>query len=590
MVKFRGTIIVVILCTLLTACQGGLGLEELRRQQYNIEREEGSYDVDYDVLDRGPVKGGTLKMFSTKPDTFHPLLTKNIYTSDFLSFVYEGLTRLDEKQQAVPVLSDHWSVSGDGLIWNFHIRDSVKWHDGQTLTAHDVEFTVKTLLTSGMDSVYKPFLLNIVTYAAVDSSNFKIVISKPNSFTPEMMTFPIIQENQLKQEDTLTVPGGFQPIGTGPYRFVSYTEGESAVLKYNEGWWYAAEEGFDIQKSMYLETILMNVFVNPDDAMGAFQAGEIDITTIEASDYVKYKGRTDLVIKRYTSRDYEFLALNLKNPVIADEFARKAIALAIDRDRLVNDILPGEAEAAAMPVLPSSWISDIEESNDATGNIYNDVVTNTTDGAINTSGAAIEAKTPKEALLAGGWKESKQGYYKFIGGMRRYLKVEIIVNSTNSTRVRAAEKICSMLEQAGITAECKQLGWSDLLTTLNTGKYDIAFTGCRIPQIPDISYLYSSNYLPSQLPAKPESARNIAGYFSLQVDEYIEALFRENSVDRKRTIYSKLMDTISKDTPYIGLYFLRDAMVYSKNIKGPIKPDTWNRYYDMTHWYKPELP
>lgn len=567
MKKSRVLILLFAFSFLLTACQSGLGLEHMQLQQYDSNNGDNEYKADYDILDKGPVAGGALNLFTTKPDTLNPILTKNTYTSDFLSFIYEGLTKLDEKQQAVPQLSDAWSVSADGLIWNFHIRDGIKWQDGQPFTAADVEFTIRALLNPGIDSVYKPLLLNVATCAAVDSSNIKLVLEKPNSFMPEMMTFPIIPKHQFKQKDVLSASKNFQPVGTGAYKFLSYTEKEKVVLKSDKNWWYLNDKSNNPKEGMYIETININVFNNPDEAMGAFQTGEIDAVGIEASDFAKYKGRTDLIIKKYTSRDFEFLTFNLNNPVIADNYARKAIALAIDRDDLIKDILLGEAEAAEMPVLPVSWLSGME--------------------GISTGTAVL---TPKEVLQAGGWKESKQGYYKVLGSVRKYLKVELIVNSNNSIRLRAAQKIRSQLEQAGITATCTQLGWNDLLTKLNTAKYDIAFIGCRITQIPDISYMYSNSYLSAALPVKYENVRNVSGYFNIQVDNYITSIFSENSTDKRKALYKAAKEQIINDTPYLGLYFLRNAMVYSKNLRGPLNPDTWNHYNKMTSWYKPELP
>lgn len=594
MKKPKWLILELVIICLLTACQSGLGPEQLQLQQYYGDNDAEQYKADFDILDKGPVAGGVLNLFTTEPDTLNPILTKNTYTSDFLNFIYEGLTRLDEKQKAVPQLSDSWSVSGDGLVWNFHLRDGVRWQDGQPLTTDDVEFTIQTLLNPGVDSVYKPLLLNVAACAAVDSSNVKLVLEKPNSFMPEMMTFPIIPKHQFKQIDVLSASKNFQPVGTGPYKYVSQTENKKVELRSNTNWWYLNTEGSTAKDGMYIETINMNIFSNPNEAIGAFQTGEIDAVGIETSDFAKYKGRTDLIIKKYTSRNFEFLAFNLKNPVIADNYARKAIALAIDRNSIINDILPGDAEASEMPVLPDSWISEIEGISIGTAAVNSvpvssnqaEVTKNDTDVETN----AIAVKTPKEALQLGGWKESKQGYYKMLGGVRKYLKVELIVNSNNSIRVRAAQEVCAQLEQAGITAVCIQINWNDLLTKLNTAKFDIAFTGCRIPQIPDISYLYSNSYLPAALPAQYESARNVSGYFNMQVDAYVTAMFSENDQDSRKALYKSAKQLVLNDTAYLGLYFLRNAMVYSKNIRGPLYPNTWNRYDDITHWYKPEIP
>ncbi len=612
--KLRGLVFLFVICFILSACQYGPGLDQLQIAQYNSISNTDEYTGDYDILDKGPVSGGVLNLFTTEPDTFNPVLTKNTYVSDFLSLIYEGLTNLNDKQQAVPKLSDDWTVSTDGLIWNFHIRDHVKWQDGEPFTASDVEFTMQLLMNTAADSVYKPLVRNIATYAAIDSSNFKLVLSKPNSFVPEMMTFPILPKHQFNQMDILSAKLNFKPVGTGPYKFESYSDKKQVILKADKNWWYLGIDN-NSKNSMYIDTINVNVFKNTDDAMGALQTGDIDVMGIDSGDFSKYNGRTDLTIKKYTSREFEMLAFNLSNPALSDKYARKAISLAIDREKLITSILPGDAQASEIPILPDSWISDLndistdlsllntltstvspsgitqEGTDNTTGEV--DAVSTNTAVSMNKSAAvvtnaAITAKTPKEALLLGGWKESKQGYYKVIGGVRKYLKIELLVNSNNSIRVQAAQMICSQLNQAGIPAVCTQVDWNELLARTNTAKFDLVFIGCRIPQIPDISYLYSSSYLPVSLPLSFDNARNISGYFNMQLDSYINALFKEDNKDSKKVIYKAILEQISNDTPYVGLYFTRNAMVYGKNLRGPLTPDTWNRYNDIIHWYKPQ--
>ena len=592
-------IIVMFLCLTLTACQVFPDL-----QQYQRSTSDEPYQVDYDVLDKGPVKGGTLNLFSTEPDSLNPILTKNVYTADFLGFIYEGLIRLDTNQKPVAVLSDKWSVSDDGLIWTFHIRDGVKWHDGQRFTAYDAEFTIQTILNPGISSVYKPLLSNVATCVAVDSSNLRVALERPNSFTPEMMTFPIIAKHQFAQEDVISASKQFNPVGTGPYRFISYTENEAIEMKLNEEWWKLSSEekpfvgdieGTDTSGTdddgglklagMYIETIMAKIYKNPDDIMGAFRTGKLDVAVIEASDYSKYRDRTDLTIKKFTSRDFEFLAFNMKNPVFEDLYVRKAISMAVDIESIIQKEMPGEAIVSKVPVLPENWISDL---NGVQAAILSDQPEAATQDNT-TATQNIAAKTPLEVLKEGGWKENKQGLYKSIGGLRKYLKVELLVNSNNSTRVRIAKRICEQIVQAGIPAEVKEVPWDDMMNRIGTAKYDMAFIGCRIPQIPDLSYMYSNSYLSTSISGNSNAAYNVSGYSSLLVDTGIAELFRENNADQKKRIYKALLEQIEEDSPYIGLYFLRNAMVYSKNIKGPLQPDTWNRYHDIYRWYKPKI-
>lgn len=577
-------ILCLILCLLLASCQTGYEMEQLQQlhEKYDTAKDHSKSVNDFDVLDSGPVKGGTLKLFTTEPDTLNPILTKNTYTADIVSFIYEGLTRLDDTQRAVPVLSDSWSVSDDGLVWDFHIREGVEWHDGETFTAYDAEFTIQTIMIPSVNSIYRPLLLNISSCMAVDSSNLKIALKKPNSFLPEMMNFPIIPKHKFISMDVLTAADEIDPVGTGPYRFDAYTRGEKISLSLNKDWWQMKQNEGLSKNGMYLEFIQAKIVKNADDAMESFQTGDVDIAGVSVNEFHKYKGRTDLNIKKYTSRDFEFLAFNLKEPVFTDVYARKAISKAINKDKIIGELLPGEAEAADLPVLTDSWISNFSGVSAQTAPVSDSDPAQEED-------ELAGANTPDEILIAGGWKNSKQGYYKTIKGVRRYLKVELLVNSNNSLRVRAAQMICTQLEEAGIPAKMVQLGWDELLKRIDAGKFNMVFMGYRVPQIPDISFMYSAGYLPEAYSSNTRNAYNVAGYSNAQVDAYIAQLFSENAPYMRKAIFKLIKKQIEEDCPYIGLYFLRDSMIYSKELKGQMMPDTWNRFNDMTGWYKPAV-
>ena len=328
-------IITAILTAILSSCQTGRELEQLQRlhEGYGPDMSGNEAVTDDDVLDRGPERGGTLKLFTTKPDTLNPILTTNSYMADILGFIYESMTRLDKNQKAVPVLADKWTVSDDGLIWEFHMRDGIQWHDGEPFTAYDVEFTIQTILNPSIKSPYKSMLLNVSQCVATDSSTVRIALKKPNSFMPEMMSFPIIPRHQFLTVDVLTASRDLEPVGTGPYRFVSYDADDKIMLTLNEGWWYMDVDETLKSNGMYIENIHANIFGKIEDAMGAFLSGDVDVAGIGISEYHKYMERTDLTIKKYTSRNYEFISMNLNDPVLSDIYARQAIALVIDRER-----------------------------------------------------------------------------------------------------------------------------------------------------------------------------------------------------------------------------------------------------------------
>lgn len=555
-------ILVIIINLTLVSCQSEY--DDLSYEKLNNDLNSGIYKNNDDIMDQGPVKGGTLNLFSTDPDTLNPLLTTSSNVSDFLSFIYEGLVALNEKQQPEPLLSDKWSVSPDGLIWNFHIRDGVQWSDGKAFTAEDVEYTFNFLLGANVDSVYKKQLQNISTYTAADSSNFRVALIKPNSFTAEMMTFPILpahlQEHAFDTAD-------FKPVGTGPFKFEVYLKEKSVTLKKNEGWWYIHAGEGSSDNILLMDEICIKLYRSAEDAINAFQVYDIDVSGINMDDINKYASRTDMIIKKYPSREFEFLAFNLNNPVAADISVRKAVAAAIDRQKLLREILNGNGVVCDLPIHPASWLWD----------------------GIQSSPVLSKAQSSRDILLEGGWKERESGFYKTLGGISRKLEIELLVNNNNSRRVLVAEGICRQLLEAGIAAKVTSLPWKSLYNQIDTGKFTFVYTGCRITQVPDISFLYSNNYLPAYLPLENNIGRNISGYYSQEVNNLIHSLYAETDQEKQKNAFTALKNILDADLPYIGLFFLDNAVIYRNTVRGSLKPFVWNKYHDITGWYLPDF-
>ncbi|MCR4434339.1 MAG: peptide ABC transporter substrate-binding protein [Clostridiales bacterium] len=505
-------------------------------------------------IDRGPVKGGVINIFSTVPDTLNPIFTSNIYVQDFSSLLYEGLVKLDKNQRPLPELSDKWEVSGDGLVWTFHIRDGVFWHDGMPLTAEDVEFTASTILSPSVSSVYKVNFQNVTTFAAVDSSTFRIILKKPDSFTAESMTFPVLPKHYYAGEDILKTPRNMSPVGTGPYRFVSYTDKSSIVLRANDKWWNAKDNGGSSISLPYISEVHIKIYKSSKECINAFQTGDIDVAYIEADYSGKYIGRTNLAIKKYPSRNFDFIALNLSKPALSDKSVRQAMAYAINKNKIINSFLPGAATAADILLNPDSWLYD----------------------------ANIVSYTPniskaKELLAQGGWKDNNGVMYKYIRGVYVPLNMEILVNNDNNLRLKVAEEIKSQLAEIGINLEIKSVSWDEEFSLINSRVYDMALMGYSVPSIPDISFAYSA--------AEIYSGRNVSGYNNINVDTYLQNMMSENDSGRKKQTFQQLKATLDEDVPSIGLYFYNNAMLLNKRVRGEVNPCIWDKYNNIAKWY-----
>ena len=577
-ITIRTGIIIVILSLFLTSCSemdyignnqddstGSIeNTDAVKLEEQTANVTDSSYRKIDDIMDKGPVKGGELNLFTTKPDTFNPLYAKNSYVKEFLGLVFEGLTKLNDKQEIVPVLSDKWTISPDGLTWNFHIRTGVLWQDGKPLTASDVEFTVNSILSTKTDSQYKVLLKNVVTFSAVDTENFKIVLNKPNSFFAGLMCFPVIPKHQF--EGTVANDDGinYKPVGTGAFRFLKYEKDKSVTLEAFRNWWYMGTVE-DPEQLLYIDTIHVKIYEASKDAINAFQTSDIDVAAIDAADIGKYFGRTDLIIKKFSSRNFEFLAFNLSGKITEDVAVRNAINKVIDRKSIINGVLNGYGVEADIPVSPDNWLF----------------------GSIQGLGASTD--TPESILTAAGWKKGDQNYYKVANGIRKDLKLEILVADGNAQRIKIADRICEQLNTAGIPSTVLKLEWNQMMQRVTAKKYDVAVMGLRTSRIPDISFLYSNEPTASYASANSESAWNVAGYNNLDVNTYLQKILLENNDDMKKIYFENAKKLINTDMPYIGLFFLDDAVIYRKNVRGKLEPNIWDKFTDITKWYIPGL-
>lgn len=514
-------------------------------------------DAD-DILDTGPVKSGILNLFATAPDTLNPILTANAFVKDYSCFVYESLVKLNEKQKPVPVLAERWESSEGGKVWTFYLKDNIYWHDNIRFSAEDVEFTAGTIVNAGANSPYAASFKNVVSFSAVDSKTFKVEMDSPNSFTPELMTFPIIPKHYYLGEDIMNTEKNNRPIGTGPYKFAEYKENEFVKLQSNENWWNNTDTDEDGLTLPYILEINIKIFGKDSSVINAFQSKEVDVIIADTKNWIGYSGRSDITLKKYLSNRFEFIAFNLSNKILKEKEVRTAIAYTVDRGKLVNDIMPGEAVVSDLPVIPDTWLHDT-----------------------NVISYERDIEKAKQILEDSGWKEKNGVLYKRINGVNTPLTLELLVNTDNERRLEVAEEIKDQLKEAGIVLNIKSVTWEDELNKVKSGKFDMAFIGCTVPSIPDISFLYSS--------AEIGTGINIAGYENESVDNYLSQILRETDSSRKKAYFFNMKEAINEDMPYLGLYFFYDAAIYNKRIRGEFSPCIWDKYDNFTKWYIPDV-
>lgn len=251
-----------------------------------------------------------------------------------LSLVFDTLTWKDEKG-IVPWLADRWECSEDGLTWTFHLRPSVRWQDGVSLTARDVRFTFDYLRSHPME--WFP-LAKVRSVETPDDSTVRFHLEAPYApFLGHLAgSVPIIPEHVWRDvPDPRAAAVPERVVGSGPYRLTQYDKAQGAYE-------YEANPEF----FMGAPRVSKLRFVPAPDPVAALESGAVDQASIPATLLARFRAQTRFQLKSGPAYWVLALQMNRKRSPFSQPAVRQALAHAIDRKALVERAVPGGLEGA----------------------------------------------------------------------------------------------------------------------------------------------------------------------------------------------------------------------------------------------------
>jgi peptide/nickel transport system substrate-binding protein len=301
-------------------------------------------------------------------DSFNPFLGVEANSYEMWALMYDYLVNYSmEDMSPAPGLAEKWDTSSDGKTWTFHMRDGVKWSDGQDLTADDVAFTYNRVLTGEIEGTnWSSYLTNVSKVTAPDPQTVQLTLSQPNAVLP-LLPIPIVPEHvwkgitekQMKSFANEPKPG--EPVvGSGPFRLISGTAGGSTIeFEKNPDYWNGTP---------HVDRVVYRVYNSKDPAVQALIKGEVDfVEDINPLQVKALQGKTGITAHNGISPLFEEIGFNTGavdtktnkpigdgNPALRDPKFRHALGYAVDLDRIVKSAYQGAAEAATT-VVPSAY-------------------------------------------------------------------------------------------------------------------------------------------------------------------------------------------------------------------------------------------
>lgn len=442
--------------------------------------------------------------------SLHPVLGENRANLTLAPLLYEPLFQLDENFQAVPVLCQSYSASPDNLSWTFTLRSGVTFSDGTPLTGEAVAAALNTARQAG--SRYAQRLRDVTAVTAGENS-VVITLSRPNGDLPALLDIPIANG------------AGDRPAGTGPY--VLAGSGDALSLTARTGWWQ--------RKTLPAQEIPLKAVARSDDLLSAFASGDIGLVDVDlmGTNSLGYSGSYETW--DYATTDLLYLGFNTQRGLCQRPEVRRALARAVDRDSIVQVDYARHACASLLPVHPSSPLYD-------------------------QSLAQKLSYDPEETV-------AQLEELRLLGR-----SLTILVNSENSAKAAAAQRIAYQLESAGMEVTLTKLAFEDYTAALAAGNFDLYLGEVVFTANFDLSPLLSS-----------AGSLNYGGWREEQTDGLLSIL--QGASGSARTSAARALFThLEEQVPLVPICFKNGSVLTQWGRLSGLSPVRGNVFAQLENW------
>ncbi|BBF44289.1 dipeptide-binding ABC transporter, periplasmic substrate-binding component [Lachnospiraceae bacterium KM106-2] len=451
-----------------------------------------SPNVEDNMSQGKPTNGGSIVVgIQQDLDSLDPGKAIAAGTKEVLFNIFEGLVKPDEKGNLVPAVASKYEVSKDGKTYTFTLRDGVKFHNGNVVTAEDVVYSIKRsagLLDKTDKSVYVDSALQNIS--KVEKTDDKTIVVSLKSADTELigyMTLAIIPKDYDKQDSA--------PVGTGPFKFVSYKPLESFVVEKNDDYWN--QDG-----KAYLDKVTFKIVANTDSAFTELTAGSIDIYPYLTDDQAtQLKNQFNVEVGNMNL--VQGLFLNNDKEPFNNEDVRKALNYAIDKQAILDMVAGGRGN-----ILGSNMYSGYKKYFDSSlVNMYQ-----------------TDAAKAKEYLTKAGYPNG--------------FTFTITVPSNYQYHVDTAQVIVEQLKSVGITAKIQKVEWNTWLSDVYQKRnYQATIVG--------LDGKLSARSLLERYSSK--ATNNFVNYKNEEYDKVLDTAI--NTVDDKEKVasYKTLQKLLAED-------------------------------------------
>lgn len=458
----------------------------------------------------------------------HPLIDRSV-EAVVLQLIYNGLVVLNETLEPTPGLAESWTVSADGLAWDFALRRDVRFHDGEPLTSADVVYTLREILENPEAYSMSPLFGNIAAVEATGEYGVTITLRQPYAPLPQLLMVEILPRHLLEDGAVSIETFRKNPVGTGPFRFSSW-EGDVITLTANEEYF----EG-----RPYLDAVEIKYLHDKTRAWSELMQGKVSIVTdLDPEDYGVLASDPRFETYSYLDFFYYTVLLNNGDPLFKDRDIRMAVSLSLNRTAIIEETLRGWGDITTGPFIPGTWP-------------YNDGVT----------AGLYDPDEARLLLRNAGFSDSDGDGVLDREGEK--LAFELLIDEGDLLKEAVAQSVKWQLYEAGIQVDVVYLDFQSLLQQrLYPGSYQAAllqFSAAGGDPDAFTSLFWHSARIGSS---------NLARYGNEEVDRLIELGRTAYDQAARREVYREIHRLMAEDAASVFLFVRRIYMGANSRIDG----------------------
>jgi peptide/nickel transport system substrate-binding protein len=514
----------------------------------------GDDGVEYDVAG-DPVPGGTA-VFGISNDfqAFNPVTNTNLTTFDVMKqMLFTPIIRYDEELEVQPYLAESWELDEDYVV--FHLRDDIVWHDGVPVTAEDVKFTFDLAKNPETASLLGSAYLNMVESATViDPRTIRFDFVEPHAQALEAFWWAPLPKHLLEDvppAELRQAPFNRNPVGSGPFRFVEWEQGQQLVLEANRDF------PDEIFVGPYLDRVVFRVIPEGTTMVTEFLTGGLDVIgyTLPPDKAAQIVAQEGVELKHFPSREFTYVGWNAERPLFDDPRVRRALTMAINREQIIEAFQYGYAVPAHGMIPPwSPMYTELEP-------------------------LEYDPEQALELLREAGWRDiDGDGVLEKDGRPFRFV---LLVNAANQLHQDIATVMQEQLAEIGVALELRTVEFQTLLQQHKAREYDAVISNWTLDTFRvDPTPLFACEEARTPLSA------NRTGYCSPEADELIEAGLRTTDEEEAREIWAEFSEVLREDQPLTFLFWAEDLAGVRPRLRS-VEMDVRSKLAEVEDWWIP---